>query len=235
MLSADYIDLYCERTAPGFWNEPLNALTNLSFIAAALFALYLVQQRGRHPDFAELILIVLAASIGVGSFLFHTLANAWSEVADVIPIWTFVAFYIVTLIYRATGENLYRTLRDSFVALGLTAIIFWFTSNAVLTETDAGPDPFNGSLQYLPAVVALLVTTMLMYIRKHPARHYFALATMTFFISLTFRTIDLIICSYFPFGTHFMWHLLNGLMIGLLLAALILKMPPIRLKTRRDQ
>lgn len=26
-----YVDLYCERTAPGVWNEPLNALSNLAF------------------------------------------------------------------------------------------------------------------------------------------------------------------------------------------------------------
>ena len=32
------IDLYCERTAPGLWEEPINALTNLSFFVAAWFA-----------------------------------------------------------------------------------------------------------------------------------------------------------------------------------------------------
>ena len=31
------MDLYCERLDPGFWAEPLNAVTNLSFILAALF------------------------------------------------------------------------------------------------------------------------------------------------------------------------------------------------------
>jgi hypothetical protein len=31
-MHPDTLDLYCERTAPGLWNEPLNALTNLAFI-----------------------------------------------------------------------------------------------------------------------------------------------------------------------------------------------------------
>ena len=30
------IDGYCERLGPGFWAEPLNALTNLAFLIAAL-------------------------------------------------------------------------------------------------------------------------------------------------------------------------------------------------------
>jgi hypothetical protein len=32
--------------------------------------------------------------------------------------------------------------------------------------------------------------------------------------SLTFRTLDLPLCGAVPFGTHFMWHILNGLMLG---------------------
>jgi hypothetical protein len=31
--------------------------------------------------------------------------------------------------------------------------------------------------------------------------------------------IDPIVCAGFPLGTHFLWHLLNGLMLGVLLAA----------------
>ena len=29
------IDLYCERTGPELWSEPLNALSNLAFIGVA--------------------------------------------------------------------------------------------------------------------------------------------------------------------------------------------------------
>ena len=32
------IDIYCERTAPGFWDEPFNALTNAAFLIAAAAA-----------------------------------------------------------------------------------------------------------------------------------------------------------------------------------------------------
>ena len=33
----DPIDAYCERLGPGLWAEPLNAVTNLAFLVAALF------------------------------------------------------------------------------------------------------------------------------------------------------------------------------------------------------
>lgn len=31
------LDLYCERCSPDFWAEPVNALTNISFLVAAFF------------------------------------------------------------------------------------------------------------------------------------------------------------------------------------------------------
>ena len=33
-------------------------------------------------------------------------------------------------------------------------------------------------------------------------------------LSLTFRSLDETLCSALPIGTHFMWHLLNGVMLG---------------------
>ncbi len=32
------IDAYCERLGPGVWAEPVNALTNLAFLAGAAIA-----------------------------------------------------------------------------------------------------------------------------------------------------------------------------------------------------
>ena len=29
------VDGYCERTGPGYWSEPLNALSNAAFLVAA--------------------------------------------------------------------------------------------------------------------------------------------------------------------------------------------------------
>ena len=40
-------------------------------------------------------------------------------------------------------------------------------------------------------------------------------ATGVFFVALCFRTFDSTLCPDFPFGTHFLWHLLNGIVLYL--------------------
>jgi hypothetical protein len=32
--------------------------------------------------------------------------------------------------------------------------------------------------------------------------------------SLTFRSLDMAVCAALPVGTHFLWHVLNGVMLG---------------------
>ncbi|WP_170108072.1 hypothetical protein [Donghicola tyrosinivorans] len=54
-----------------------------------------------------------------------------------------------------------------------------------------------------------------------------ALAAGTFALSLVFRAIDLQVCGALPIGTHYLWHLLNGAMVGFLLVALVRHMPPL--------
>jgi hypothetical protein len=48
------------------------------------------------------------------------------------------------------------------------------------------------------------------------------LAAGIFLLSLTFRTIDKAACASFPLGTHFLWHLLNALVLYVLLRTAIL-------------
>ncbi len=231
MSGLHYIDLYCERTAPGFWNEPVNAASNLAFLIAAAAAYRVALNRDR-LDAPELGVITLGGLIGIGSFLFHTLANSWSEIADVIPIWSFVVCFVVLVIYRFTRENLFRTARIAAIGALITVGTVWFTAGDVITDSGAPSDRFNGSLQYAPALIALIIFAGLTQLRNHPARLYVTGAAVTFFVSLIFRSIDLANCGENEIGTHFVWHLLNGLMVGLLLQALVRHFPPQGAKTK---
>ena len=40
-------------------------------------------------------------------------------------------------------------------------------------------------------------------------------------VSLFFRTIDDAVCARFPLGTHFLWHTLNGVMLGWMILVLV--------------
>lgn len=215
------VDIYCERLGPQFWAEPVNAITNLSFILGAIWA-WIEARRRDEPNPLIWVLIALAAGIGVGSFLFHTFANRWSALADVLPIWIFVALYCLVALNRLGGIRPGRILAGLGVLIAAAAIYVAMGEGGGATEpTPRGPDPFNGSLQYLPALIAFVFFIALMQFRGHPMRNWALAAGLVFVASLVARTIDRDICAAIPLGTHFLWHVLNGLMIGLVLQILI--------------
>ena len=214
------IDLYCERLDPSFWAEPLNAISNIAFIIASFWAWHTASKMGKLDSTIKL-LCIMAASIGIGSFLFHTYANLWSSFADVIPIWSFVALYVVVSIIRMSGKS---PLRVGGIAAGIIAMIIavvWIIGSGSATQTDASADFLNGSGQYAPALIAVSFFALISIRKKHPIRLWIVSAAVVFTLSLIARTVDLHLCYKFPHGTHFYWHLFNGLMVGLLLQGLI--------------
>ena len=94
----DKIFNYCERGQdPGFWAEPLNAVTNTAFLIAAVVCL-VIALRSQRADGPVLWLICVTAAIGVGSFLFHTFAEPWAALADVLPIAIFIlSFFVLSM------------------------------------------------------------------------------------------------------------------------------------------
>ncbi|MET3598886.1 ceramidase domain-containing protein [Martelella mangrovi] len=217
----NFVDLYCERTAAGFWNEPVNALTNLAFIIAALIAWPAAWRRPERSAI-ELTVIALVAAIGVGSFLFHTLATPLSGAADVIPIWLFFFAYILLIFIRITGGKTFDIIGYMVATLfGFVAVVYLVG----LTSRDGAP--LNGSLQYAPALIAMALASAIAAFRGHPVWRYFAGATAIFIMSLTFRSLDQASCVMTGgLGTHFLWHILNATVLGILLLGTVRAMPP---------
>jgi hypothetical protein len=69
----------------------------------------------------------------------------------------------------------------------------------------------NGSAGYFPALAALIIIGWL--IRERAAGRALLIAAAAFIASLFFRIIDLDICGAFPTGTHFLWHILNAVVL----------------------
>jgi hypothetical protein len=201
------IDAYCERLAPGLLAEPLNALSNLAFLAAAIYGLIVARRERAGPGVWALGLLV--AVIGVGSFLFHTFANRWSMLADVIPITVFIYAYFAYALRRFLGFSWPITL------LLLAALLAQNLGVGLLTP----PGLLNGSIGYLPALCAALAMALVLRSRNHPASFHLTAAAIVFALSLVFRTADRVVCHAVPIGTHFMWHILNALVLGLYLEA----------------
>jgi hypothetical protein len=205
------IDLYCERTDASFWAEPANALTNVAFLIAAVAAFAQWRRQGECDggrDGPALALIGVVVAVGLGSFAFHTMATRGAMLADVIPIAIFIYGYLLLALRRFLHLS-------AGVAI---AIVVAYAVGAQAMSWLAPPGALNGSVGYLPALIALIAVARA---TRGPARRGLELAVMMFTISLALRTIDAAACDTFPLGTHFLWHLLNAAVLYVLLQTAI--------------
>jgi len=130
--------------------------------------------------------------------------------ADVIPILLFIVTYFGLAIWRFFGA---RAAEGVALALGFLL----FASGLRAAAASALPPAFAPAIGYLPALVALTVCGGLLALRRHPAAGWLLAAAAVFTLSLTFRSLDQRLCAVWPLGTHFMWHILNGVVLGVLL------------------
>jgi hypothetical protein len=230
MSWSDQVFRYCERGVdPGFWAEPVNAVSNAAFILAAIAAAIALSRERRKGEAgaAEMFLILLVLVIGVGSFLFHTFATRWSGLADIAPIGLFM------LAYLAYALRVYLGLGWISVALG-AALFIAALQGADSIECQAGVPSvitarghcLNGTIGYMPAFVAMVAIGTILALKRHPAARYLLLAGGTFMISMAFRTVDSAACPMttiggHALGTHFLWHILNATTLYILLLGAI--------------
>jgi hypothetical protein len=87
------------------------------------------------------------------------------------------------------------------------------------------PDLLNGSLIYAPALVMLISLGTYHYRHANIQPALLLQATGVFLLSLTMRTMDQAVCPWLPMGTHYFWHLLNGLLVYLIVRGLLVNLP----------
>ena len=197
------LNIYCERLGPGFWNEPINALTNLIFI---LFGFILVFKT--MPNKLCLFLSIQIILIGTASFLFHTFANILVGLIDTVSIMLFGVTYVF-------GSNYYllklSTVTSLIIAFSLVPFSFIVSQLTIMSFGS-----LNGSTLYLSFIILFVTYSYL--IRKEFAQMSTILFCSALFlaISIFFRTIDIISCNSISVGTHFVWHIMNGLLLGTL-------------------
>ncbi|MDG4649309.1 hypothetical protein P6F26_12715 [Roseibacterium sp. SDUM158017] len=195
------LDAYCERLGPGLWAEPVNALTNLAFVIAAAIAL---GRLGRPAPPLGFALVAVLALIGAASGLFHTFANVATALLDSAAIAIFVLVYLFAVNRHVLGLS----RGAAWLGLGL------FFPYAALAGTAFAQVPaFSISAPYWP--VALLIALYGLALRR--VRPEFARGLLIgaglLCVSLAARSADLRLCGALPVGTHFLWHVLNAMML----------------------
>lgn len=196
------VDAYCERTDLSYWSEPVNAVTNAAFLVAA-FIMWR-RTRGAGLPIATLLVVLLAA-IGVGSYLFHTHATVWSALLDVVPIVLFSLVYIYAANRHFWGWPVWVSALGTAAFLPYAAAVGWVANRLPFFEISS----IYWSLPLMIAAYALLLRA-----RAPALAAGLAIGAAILVASLTFRSLDEIVCGAVPVGTHFMWHILNATMLG---------------------
>jgi len=195
------IDGYCERLGPGLLAEPLNAVTNAAFVIAAA----LMWRRVRGLPLARAMCLTLAA-IGLGSGLFHTFANRLTGLLDVLPILVFILLYVFAASRDMLGLKGWQA--------GLSVLAFFpFAGLGAAAAARLFPE-LGGSAGYVPVPVLIALYAALLARRSPVTARGLAIGAAILVVSLTARTLDAPSCASLPMGTHFLWHLLNALMLG---------------------
>jgi hypothetical protein len=194
------IDAYCERTSAALWAEPANAITNLAFIAAA----WVMWRRSAGLPVARALCGVLAV-IGVGSGLFHTFANGLTAGLDVAPILVFILIYV----FAASRDFLWLTgWRLWAMVLGVVPYA------AIMVPLFGRIEALGSSAAYGPVPVLILGFAAALWGRARATAMGMMVGVVILIVSLALRTLDLPLCGSVPMGTHFLWHLLNAVMLG---------------------
>ena len=194
------IDIYCERLDIGIWAEPINAVTNAAFIFVAIFMWLRCKNlvEGR-------ILSFILFSIGCGSFLFHTFAQTWAAILDVTAILIFILTYIFVANLRFLAWS---------KMVSLIGVILFFPYQLILTSILSNIQFFGSSVQYIPVAILIFIYSGLLRKSEPNLSRGLFIGASILCLSIFFRTIDEPLCSILSVGTHFVWHILNAIMLS---------------------
>jgi Ceramidase len=203
----------CERSGLGMLAEPLNVLSSIAFMAAAV-AVY--RHYHRHEDLEGKwiwdvhALTFICFFIGVNSVVFHMFPTPTTELADTLTIVLFIILYFWSVLFRIGRTSFYSALICFVAFVGFSHIL-----------VHQFPRAMNDSIGYLSSMIALIMIAVHLHLRARPSSSHFMLAALIGVISLFCRVIDREVCDEIFIGTHFLWHILNATLLYILLKQLV--------------
>ena len=231
--------LYCERgTSAEILAEPVNALSTLSIVIAGLAGLWMYKKLPIGQRSADhVLLIALALIAGLGGLAFHLFAAQWSEMAHLLPFLFFVMVYLAFALNRflqvPPGATSLATGFFVLVTMACVTMTCAFLDGALQPAWSIGGQAgdlkaigatscLNGSFAYLPALMVLFALALWTRKRRHKAAKSLFLAAFLLLGAIVFHTIDHLSCSLtlvsdYKTGTHYLWHLLVGAFVFILL------------------
>jgi len=204
--------VYCEQTLQSGFFEPINTITNSAFIIAGFFMIFQLKKTGI-IDFKGWFLSSILIIIGLGSLAWHLYRNNATLWADSLPIAIFVLTYLFFYLKFTTKKSWHRIL------LFISFFIYTPVLSIFLDIFEIGIFD-NGGASYFSAITYLLLVQIYNYYNERDVIKKSLIIIGLFLLSLFFRQIDLYVCEYTGFGTHFIWHILNALTLYLMIRLL---------------
>ena len=197
---------YCERIDSGFWSEPINATTNIAFIAVAFIFFFNYRNSNLARNCAYLI-----TSIGIGSFLFHTIPNNITGMLDTLSIALLVMYYIYNI-----NPYIFKMHRYFSILIVIAFPIVCIVFGSALKNSFIGYSAF-----YVPILLYLILLSILLWLKDNPMRKGMIITSLVFTLSICMRILDFKVCHIVPYGTHFIWHILNSITIYFAVKSLV--------------
>lgn len=189
---------YCERIGNSFFSQPINFFSNAAFLISAYFIFKLFKNI-KEKRFEYWILFCLILLIGLGSALWHSFKTPFTLALDAVPIYLFLLVFLYLLL-----KNLIRNTKRSLIGISSFVILQLAVSIYL-------PEVLNGSIRHVVNASVFLLLNLWIYKESKKLNFDFIFAFLVYVLGITFRTIDNTVCSLFPSGTHFLWHMFTAL------------------------
>lgn len=205
--------IYAEQPLFGQFFEPVNTLTNLFFFISA-WCIYRHMRRremraGIDPSragraWSDKVYFWLVVCVGLGSTAWHFHQTPVTGALDVLPILAVIVLAAYRIVRRLGVRRPGLTTALVLLCIPLSG---WLLFAAGVS---------GGWYAVLPSLVILsgLIVAM-----GGENRGRMLLPLGIFLVSLTLRQIDHWAAAFIPFGTHFLWHFLNAVVLYHLFAA----------------
>ncbi len=196
-------DSYCERVGAGLLAEPLNVLSGLAFVLLGVWLLRKREQPGLARAMAAICLVT-----GITTVLQHLHPSRATVVIDIVPTILFVG-----ITFFAYARDVMRLSLGEAVSGTLVMLPFVGGSLLLLLMLE---EPF-ASAGYASLPVFILGMAVVLRQRDGGTGFGVMMAGVVLMGALALRGLDMPLCDRFPWGTHFLWHLVAATSIGMLI------------------
>ncbi|KQC32278.1 membrane protein [Nonlabens sp. YIK11] len=196
--------IYRETLMERFPVEPFNTLSNLIFLAVIIYFFVKVWKSAKHHYLIKFILPIFFIGY-IGGTIYHATRSAeiWllMDWVPIVILCVVCAFYFTFKATRRWPARL--VLLAAIVALN------------ILPRWISFPIGYRNSIGYIGSALAILLPIIIYAYRTHWHRaRFLGYAFLSFFVAVSFRTLDKKFdIDFLWMGTHWLWHLLGGIAV----------------------